>query len=105
MPRPYGSKFLIELEKSKLDLLGIKLAKLCVKANLPATLIAKALSTSSTTVYSWFRGQGIRERNRKAVEVLIDLMTKDFASGDLPVKDYDEALDYIGNLIGEDLRS
>lgn len=104
MPRPYGNKFLIELEKSKLDMLGIKLAKLCVKANLPATLVAKVLNTSSTTVYSWFRGQGIREKNRKAVEVLIGLMTKDFATGDLPVKSYDDALDYASNLIGEDLR-
>lgn len=103
MPRPYGSKFLIALEKSKQDRLGIRLARICVKANLPATLVAKALNTSSTTVYSWFRGQGIREHRRKAVEVFIDLMEKDFADGLLPVKDFDAANDYISEMIGEEL--
>lgn len=103
MPRPYGSKFLIALEKSKQDRLGIKLARICVRANLPATLVAKALNTSSTTVYSWFRGQGIREQRRKAVEVFIDLMTKDFAEGVLPLKDYEAAIDYISDMVGEDI--
>jgi len=101
MPRPYGSKFLIALEKSKQDRLGIKLARACVKANLPATLVAKALNTSSTTVYSWFRGQGIREHSRKAVEVFIDLVTQDLAEKRLPVNSYDEAVDYIDEMFEE----
>ena len=104
MARPYGSKFLIALERSKLDTLGIKLAKLCVKANIPATLVAVALETSPTTVYSWFRGQGVREHRRKAVEVFIDLLKEDFESGVLPVANIDAATDYIGTMIGKKLR-
>jgi hypothetical protein len=104
MARPYGEKFLIALHKSNLDTLGIKLAKLCVKANLPATLVAVALETSSTTVYKWFRGQGIREHKRKAVEVFMDLLNEDFANGVLPVVDNDAAAEYIGNMIGKKLR-
>jgi hypothetical protein len=104
MARPYGEKFLIALNKSNLDTLGIKLAKLCVKANLPATLVAVALETSSTTVYKWFRGQGIREHKRKAVEVFMDLLNEDFANGILPVVDNNAAADYIGNMIGKKLR-
>jgi hypothetical protein len=104
MARPYGEKFLIALHKSNLDTLGIKLAKLCVKANLPATLVAVALETSSTTVYKWFRGQGIREHKRKAVEVFMDLLNEDFANGVLPVADNDAAADYIGAMIGKKLR-
>ena len=104
MARPYGEKFLIALNKSNLDTLGIKLAKLCVKANLPATLVAVALETSSTTVYKWFRGQGIREHKRKAVEVFMDLLNEDFANGVLPVVDNNAAADYIGNMIGKKLR-
>lgn len=100
MPRPYGSKFLIALHKSKEDRLGIKLARVCVEANLPATLVAKALNTSSTTVYSWFRGQGIREHTRKSVEVFINLVTKDLAGARLPVKDYDDAVEYIDDILG-----
>jgi hypothetical protein len=104
MARPYGEKFLIALHKSNLDTLGIKLAKLCVKANLPATLVAVALETSSTTVYKWFRGQGIREHKRKAVEVFMDLLNEDFASGLLPVVDNDAAAEYIGTMIGKKIR-
>lgn len=103
MARPYGSKFLVALEKNKEQTLGIQLAKLCVKANLPATLVAKALNTSSTTVYSWFRGQGVRERKRRTVEVFIDLLKADIADGRLPVKDLDEAAEYISEMIGEEL--
>ena len=104
MPRPYGSKFLVALNKAKEDRLGIRLAKLCVSANIPATLVAKALNTSSTTVYSWFRGQGIREHKRREVEVFIDLLTADMNEGRLPVADLDEAVDYISDMIGEQVR-
>jgi hypothetical protein len=104
MARPYGGKFLIALEKTKLDTLGVKLAKLCVKANIPATLVAVALEISPTTVYSWFRGQGIREHRRKAVEVFIDLLEEDFDRGVLPVMNLDAATDYISEMTGKDLR-
>jgi DNA invertase Pin-like site-specific DNA recombinase len=101
MPRPYGSKFLIALNKSKEDRLGIKLARLCVEANLPATLVAKALNTSSTTVYSWFRGQGIREHSRKTVEVFINMVAQDLANQRLPASSYDDAVDYIDEMFEE----
>jgi hypothetical protein len=101
MARPYGEKFLRTLEKSNLNTLGIQLAKLCVKANLPATFVAVALDTSSTTVYSWFRGQGIREQKRKVVEVFIDLLKEDFKSGVLPVANLDDAQEYIEAMTGK----
>ena len=104
MARPYGEKFLRELERSKLTTLGIQLARLCVKANLPATYVAEALETSPTTVYSWFRGQGIREQKRKAVEVFIDLMKQDFASGVLPAVTDADSLNYIESMIGRKIR-
>lgn len=104
MARPYGQKFLIELERSNLNTLGVQLAKLCVKANLPATFVAAALETSSTTVYSWFRGQGIREHKRKAVEVFIDLLKEDFASEVLPVANINAAQAYIEAMIGKKIR-
>lgn len=104
MARPYGEKFLRDLEKSNLNTLGIQLAKLCVKANLPATYVAVALDTTPTTVYSWFRGQGIREHKRKAVEVFIDLMKQDFASGVLPAIDALAAVEYIESMIGRKIR-
>lgn len=104
MARPYGDKFLHSLERTKLNTLGIQLAKMCVKANLPATLVATALDTSSTTVYSWFRGQGVREHRRKVVETFIDLLKEDYAKGHLPVQDYDAAASYISSMIGKKVR-
>jgi len=104
MARPYGQKFLIALEKTKPDTLGLQLAKLCVKANLPATMVAIALEVSSTTVYKWFRGQGIRERKRKAVEVFMDLMQEDLEKGVLPVINVDAAAAYMESMLGKPIR-
>jgi hypothetical protein len=63
-----------------------------------------ALDTTPTTVYSWFRGQGIREHKRKAVEVFIDLMKQDFADGVLPVDTALGALEYIESMVGRKIR-
>lgn len=100
MARPYGQKFLLALNRSQEDTLGVQLAKLCVKANLPATLVAAALKTSPTTVYAWFRGQGVRERNRKVVEAFISLLRTDFQKGYLPVNGNAEASRYISDVLG-----
>ena len=104
MARPYGDKFLIALERSTANTLGLQLAKLSVKANLPATMVAVALEVSSTTVYKWFRGQGVREHKRKAVEVFMDLLKEDLANGVLPVKDVYAAAAYMESMIGKPVR-
>jgi len=104
MARPYGQKFLLALQKTKLDLLGIKLAKLCVKANIPATLVAVSLETTPTTVYSWFRGQGIRENKRKAVELFMEMLEHDLEKGTLPVANNYDAASYISDLLGVKVR-
>lgn len=103
MPRPYGEKFLRALERTRLDTLGITLAKLCVKANLPASVVAPALETTPTTVYAWFRGQGVREQKRKVVEAFIELLREDFRNGYLPVNDNKEAAHYISTVLGIDV--
>jgi len=100
MPRPYGQKFLYALSKTELDMLGIELAKVCVKANLPATYVAAALETTRTTIFNWFRGQGIRESKRKTVENFIEMVNRDLQDNILPAKTYLEARKYIENIIG-----
>lgn len=100
MPRPYGQKFLLALNRSKDDTLGVELARLCVKANLPATYVATALDTSSTTVYAWFRGQGVRERKRKVVEAFIDLLKDGLKRGVLPVEKVEDAAYFISKVTG-----
>lgn len=100
MSRPYSDKFLRELSRSESDGLGVELARLCVDANLSAAHIAIVLDVSRTTVYSWFRGQGVRERKRKEVEALISLLKKDMHEQLLPVLTPVEGKKYIESLIG-----
>jgi hypothetical protein len=99
MPRPYGEKFLNNLSRSTEDRLGRELARLCVDASLSAAHIATAMEVSRTTVYSWFRGQGVREDRRRVVETLISLIKKDLERGRLPAVSVGDARRYISEMI------
>lgn len=96
MARPYGQKFLLALHRSKSDTLGVELARLCVKAEIPATVVATSLGTSSTTVYAWFRGQGIRESKRKVVEAFIELIKDCLKRGTLPMDNSGDLSSFLG---------
>ena len=98
--RSYGQKFLLELKDADPTRLGVQLGRLCVDANIPALYVAKVLKVSKTTIYAWFRGQYIREENRKAVEVFIDLVKKDTAEGILPAKNTLDAKLYLESMVG-----
>jgi hypothetical protein len=100
MPRSYDHKFLLELQKADPNRLGVKLGRVCVEANLPAAYVARVLETSRTTVYSWFRGQGIREERRIRVETFIDLVEKDMQDRILPAKTIIDAKLYLRELSG-----
>jgi AcrR family transcriptional regulator len=63
----------------------VQLGRLCVKANLPPKLIASALGVSRMSVYSWFRGKPIRDRNIDKVEKLMDVINEYFEAQQLPV--------------------
>lgn len=100
MPRSYDYKFLLQLQKSDPTRLGVKLGRVCVEANLPAAYVAKVLETSRTTVYSWFRGQGVREERRARVETFIDLVERDMKEGILPASTILDAKLYLRELSG-----
>ncbi len=100
MPRPYDYKFLLDLQKADPTRLGVRLGRVCVEANLPAAYVAKVLGTSRTTVYAWFRGQGIREGKRLRVETFIDIVEKDIADGILPARTIINAKLYLRELSG-----
>jgi hypothetical protein len=80
--------------------MGVRLGRLCVEANLPAAYVAKALGTSRTTVYAWFRGQGIREEKRTRIESFIYLVEQDMKEGVLPARNSLDAKIYISNMLG-----
>ena len=85
MAKCYSEQYLLSLNGLNEKRLGVQLGKLCVKANLPPKLIANALGVSRMSVYSWFRGKPIRERNIDKVEKLIDILVGYFEAGQLPV--------------------
>jgi transcriptional regulator with XRE-family HTH domain len=100
MPRPYSDKFLLELREADPTTVGVRLARLCVEANLPAAYVAKALEISCTTIHKWFRGQIMKEPNIKKVEAFMSLVEQDMAARVLPAKDTADAKHYLSLMIG-----
>ena len=100
MSRSYSHKFLLALQQADGDRLGVRLGRLCVEANLPASYVAKALETSRISLYNWFKGKGIREDKRKIIEVFMDLVQADMKTGVLPAPNMFAAKLYIESMIG-----
>ena len=82
---------------------GVRLAKACVKANLPAKYVAEALGVTRMTVYSWFRGKPIRDKNQQVVDVFTELVEGDLQLGLLPVNNIQHGKKYIEDMIGRPL--
>jgi len=101
MPRTYSQEFINQVKQQDPNEAGIALAQACVGANLPAKYVAVALKVTRMTVYSWFRGKPIRDKNRKLVEVFTDLVESDTAKGMLPARNTLEAKAYIEEMIGQ----
>lgn len=101
MPRRYSPDFVEFLDtKNVEDGLGIVLAKKCVKANLPMTVISKILGVSRQTLHSWFRGGAIQSDRLKMIDALISIIDRDLAGGVLPLEDFKEAKKYYLDFIG-----
>ena len=85
MAKCYSEQYLLSLNGLNEKRLGVQLGKLCVKANLPPKLIANVLGVSRMSVYSWFRGKPIREKNIEKVEKLMEVINEYFEAQQLPV--------------------
>jgi DNA invertase Pin-like site-specific DNA recombinase len=72
----YSEKFRLELNKLNDNLIGVRLAKLCVKADVPPIEVAEKCEVSRLTVYTWFRGGAIRNRNLEKIKILIKELEK-----------------------------
>jgi hypothetical protein len=97
--RSYSESFLIDLNKNTSTGLGVALAKVCVAANLPASYVSEALDVSRMTVYSWFRGRGIREEYHIRVEAFMNLVKQDMEVGRLPAENMKAAREYISEMV------
>jgi hypothetical protein len=100
MPRTYGDKLLLQLQQADATLLGVRLGRLCVEANLPVVYVAEALSVSRNTVHLWFRGQMMYEDKRKVVEAFMHLVEKDMEAKLLPAHSLKHAKAYIEEMLG-----
>ena len=76
MANNYSEKFRLELAKLNNNIIGVKLAKLCVNANVPPIYVAEYCNVSRLTVYTWFRGGAIKNRNYAKVKLLIEEIEK-----------------------------
>jgi transcriptional regulator with XRE-family HTH domain len=97
MPRSYSEKFLLGLESQDPDKLGVRLAKLCVKSNLPVKYLTKIFGVSRMTLHSWFRGSPVRNRNADKIARFMDIVKRDLDRGDLPVATLNQAKLYINH--------
>lgn len=100
MPRAYGHKFLMELQKADSNRLGVRLGRACVDANLPASYVADILQISRMTIYSWFRGGGVREDKRGSAEALLKILEEDLENHRLPVDSISGAKRYLQDITG-----
>lgn len=104
MPRPYSDKFMLMLmDENREDTLGTSLAKICIKASLPANYVSSALGVSKLTIHNWFRGSNIRKKYVEVINAFISLIDKDMEAGILPAKSTAAAKTYIETMIGREI--
>ena len=75
------------MESANDSILGIKLAKLCVEANLPIKYVAEGIGTTRMTVHTWFRGGPMKYDNHQKVKKFMNIVEQGLADGVLPAHD------------------
>jgi hypothetical protein len=98
MPRRYSKELKDSLDTADDKSIGVELAKLCVRANLPSLYLTEVLGVSRMTIHSWFRGSPIRHKNTLKIEKLIELINEDLKNGGLPAKTMLYAKAYLGTI-------
>ena len=94
MARPYSDKFLLGLQYADQSKLGIQLAQLCVKSNLPTVYLTDIFKVSRQSVHNWFRGKPIRKGHQKLILEFITIVQLDLDNDVLPARDLATARQY-----------
>jgi hypothetical protein len=103
MARVLSEALLIELNREGNNGLGAELGKLCLKANLSITHVARALGVTRMAVHSWLRGGKIRAKNEIVVRAFIKLAREDMDEEILPAKSFKASKAYIEEMIGVEI--
>mgnify|MGYP003659760014 CR=1 FL=1 len=86
MPRPLSERFVLGLDRADESKVGVKLARLCIKANLPSKYVAEGLDISRMTLHAWYREGKIMNSNNLKVKKFIDIIEEGLADGVLPAE-------------------
>lgn len=105
MARPYSGKFLLEVDRADPEKIGVQLARVCIKAKLPASHVAKVFGVSRMSVHSWFRGQYVRNKNYMKIKKFIELVKLDLKKSRLPADNIKSARDYLDSINKETMNN
>ena len=95
MAKSYSEKYLLSLNDLNEKRIGVQFGKLCVKANLPPSMIADAMGVSRMSVYNWFRGKVVNQKNVEKVERFMDIIEDNLDRGTLPVLSTSQARNFV----------
>lgn len=95
MARCYSEEFMIRVHQLDADRTGVKLAKLCINAGIPALYISQLMGVSRMTVHNWFNGQPMRDKSEQKAKKVLRIMEAGFAAGVLPVTTIEQARLYL----------
>ena len=75
MPTGYSLLTVDAIRRADQKLLGVQLAQICVKGDIPVTDVAEFFGVSRMTVYNWFKGKAVvsgehADRMKKLIEKL-----------------------------------
>ena len=104
MARSYSPDLVDLVANAGVYRLGLDLAGVCIKANLPAGYVAQVFGVSRMAVHTWFRGGTIRPKKRPKVEIFIQLVEEDIKRGLLPCKNLRDAQAYLRDMIGQPIQ-
>lgn len=93
----FTERYLRDLHTFNDKRLGVQFGKLCAKANLPPSMIAGVLGVSRMTIYNWFKGKALRNKNIDRLELAIDIIEDHLDQNNLPVNTHREAKEFIKN--------
>jgi|TARA_R110000803_G_C11988871_1_gene321654 predicted transcriptional regulator len=99
----YTEKYLRAASEFNDKRLGVQFGKLCIQANLPPSMIAKALHVSRMSVYNWFKGNPLRGKNISKIERAIDIIEKHLELHTLPAQTVVQAKEFIYNNIADNI--
>lgn len=100
MARPLSSTVLQNIETAE-DSLGMSLARLCIKANLPVLYVSAMLGVSRMTLHTWYRGGAIRKKRKEKIDAFMRLIDDDIQAGVLPKKSLNETRAYAEDFCGQ----